>query len=431
MATFEVKENQLHIYVGNERNISSQLKKLNSQIRDCCKNLKTSVSSANYRVKGNLISISNQIDSKVDKINKLADVLGSTANLYSNVEKNICGISVKVQSVSMAKNITGIAISSGVTATIMKDSVNSSMTEHMKEIFEEISKYFSAIGSITDSCGVKNVGTIFGYLQALVGGVTASTPIEVAKNYLKLIQKSGNTWKAVYDTLYKQLQAIDKECIEKGLFGGYRDSAFHFKYKYGAMVGNVGIISGIAGAGSLLTSEINGSVSDVLLSVGDYAATGQALGTSIYSRMHLFDDGLSTTIKNAKGDLAGITGAFAIAGSAIGETIKNGEKGYYTWDDLSDVYLTSGLSGASALIKGATFGIVDIDVDSSKEIFHSNIREMQDAINDTDWNMPTKIAAGIGSSVYVAGKSSVQIIANKLSGLKEWITKSPTQKLLN
>lgn len=163
MATYEVKERQLHTYINNERNLSSQLKRLNSQIENCRNNLKTSVSSANYKIKSNLTGLCNQFDNEIGRISKMADVLDATVDLYFNTEKSVCGIPVKRNKPSDAQDVKSSAEWSDILFSVIKeaglggktiDLINNLLngkTED-KNLLESITKYMaSAVGTVAET----------------------------------------------------------------------------------------------------------------------------------------------------------------------------------------------------------------------------------------------------------------------------------------
>ena len=308
--------------------------------------------------------------------------------------------------------------------------------EAVKLLVIECAKYIKGMGSITNNDKLKISENGVSLIAALIGAQTADSRIEFVKEYLKIIKTEGNIWKKVYKNELQKLKILDEENLKNIFTSSKSESiidALKFELKYGKKVADVGIIANGAGCISLLVDAWGKEYSEILLKSGDYASSGASLAEAIYSRWYFGNEEALKAIKDNRGDIMGLTGGVAISGAAIGRYRQIGEKGYYTWDDLSDVYITSGLAGASSVISGTTYGLVNLDIDSSREIFNQNIKQMQDTINSQEWSLPTKVLVGFAGSVIVAGESTVEIAVDTVADTADRFFKatSPIADIVN
>jgi len=192
---------------------------------------------------------------------------------------------------------------------------------------------------------------------------------------------------------------------------GVAETAFKFlkDIKNEAISGIVGNILGVGSEavdlyGMSLTEAMknaNGLIDNSVGFVDDLLKGGAGL------------KGLEAVGHEAK--LGAITSAISMVLYAGGDVYERASDGSFTMDDAGQVGLGTGIVGATTLINGATFGLVDIDSTEATNIFNDNIDYMTEAIQNTGaptWAQLLMVAPG---AVTVTAWSACEVVGDWVS----------------
>jgi hypothetical protein len=381
VANINVNTSKLKQYTSNEENISKNLKNLSSQLTACNNSLRNCMSSSGYgNIQRSINSVSQKLVTRADQISQMSKVLNQISSTYTTNENYIKGS--KKAPISIAK------------VEIEKSTLT---TDDVKDFLKQLGSISSFLNDKTENTAFNYLDSGFGYFASLLGVATADSGSKAVEEWLKLFKSSTKVEKSVYTFLKNGMSEADAKL---------------FTQKYGTSMANLGIIGSAAGIAQMFVKASNSSITEIFSDSKTYVASFGTMAKSIYNRVNIANPKLKTLSKEFGSKVNAIGALVSAGGYAVGDAIELGDKGYYTVSDVGDILLTGGLGGLSSLASAYTLGIVDVNMDEAKQTFYTNIDAVSGAIAETDWNMPTKIAAACGATIPVTAVSLLEVAGN-------------------
>lgn len=424
MSTFEVDTNKLYIHQKTEQNAVRNLRNISNGILNCKNELDHVAAMGNYRLTTNLQWIKSRLDQEINKVDQLQSALGNIAGLYANAEKNASVYNVTNFGNSGSSNGVKKIDFSGIIKQVTGWDKSMKATEY-KPFFnlKDLAGRMKSVGGITKDDWLTRGGTWLDFLLSAVGLATmdpSSKASEVYKTLLSTMGKGVDSFKSLLN-----------------------------KDKHGAEIEELTIIKNTLGTISALVGCEGKSVSDVLLNSKDLINAGNTWGQYLWEKGYIdattemmqsfskealdaktidsIKGSASEIVDRLKGDANATCATFAIGTSAIGQCLKAREslgkdgKERYEWKDLSDVYLTAGLSGVSSLVSGYSRGLVKVDTNEAKKTIEKNVKIAQDMIDVEGWGTGAVVATGLLSSVAVTYVSTMEIAWDSLNNSNKGI----------
>lgn len=368
MAEFEIKTNSIKSVAGQERRVAGKLISACSRMEDCRNALDVSVSSQYGAVKGNITRLSNQLSAAVSQMSSLADALEEIYSAYEATEREICGYPVKYAKISNVKNgtITMETVSDGLSA----------ISKWIKALNDQADNPYAKtlaamLSMISSGMGLSESENFAQWFTSFMGfsGSTIGFGSKFEKTIIALINKCGTP--SAQEWLKNNDSILSSEMKGMGAIG----NAFGFAAKFvGAIQDSDSFAAflknsdGWISSGGGLVGELNGLDKDAI-----------------------------------KGTANPIIAMVNMASYAAGDIIELSTDGHpMTAQELSNLFLGTGLKGAKSCVSQITFGLVDIDTDRSKGIFDKNIAWTTDKICSFDIPTSGQAALGFVATPFVA-----------------------------
>ena len=367
MADFEIKTERMKSAAGQERAMARKLSSLSGRLKDCQGKLDPSVSPQYLAVKKNMDRLGGELSDLAIQTGRLADVLEQISRTYEETEKEICGYYLKYDKIPDSKNGTD---------TITPSDGLSALSKLIKALNDEKDNPYaklivSLLSMITAGMGLSGSENLAQWFQAFMGfsGNTIGFGSKFGKSLEELIGKHG--------------MPAAKQWLQKN------GSAFSKDMKWMGSIGNaVGFASQFYGA-----IQDSDSFAAFLKNSGGWISSGGGLVGDL--------NGLEKA--DVKATVHPIVSLLGMAGYATGDIIELATDGHpLTGQELSDLLLGTGLTGAKSCISQITFGLVDFDTQRSMGIFDKNIAATNNLINSFDFPTGGKAVLAFAASPFVA-----------------------------
>lgn len=120
--------------------------------------------------------------------------------------------------------------------------------------------------------------------------------------------------------------------------------------------------------------------------------------------------GLAGTAEAQKA-LTGIVTAFTMGTHLVGDVISYSEDGNLSAQDIADTLIDTGAAGGTSLVKGLTFGLLDIDAEGAVQTYKDNAEAVSDFLYDTGIPLEAQCVLGVVSAPVTFAVSTVEIAA--------------------
>ena len=252
---------------------------------------------------------------------------------------------------------------------------------------DEFLKWLGKIFGAVDGKGIPFAGAVLGWLGGLLD-LSTSEKLTPAELYEKMASIMGSGYKGV-GKLFKWLGNS-------------------------SVAGQAGLIgAALALSGSVGKALFLGDTSELLKNLDSVISDTAGL-TKAYYTLKMGPEAL----KGLTSKIAALSAAVTMGTHFTGSILEGfQDDGVYDILDYANTLLDTGVSGGSALIKGCTFGIVDIDVDGAKNIYISNSNAMAEAINNTGAETWQKVLMLVPAVPVTAAASTLEAL---WSGVTKW-----------
>lgn len=325
-----VKTSRLERYASEEKNISRELRKLGGRVQDCNRKLMQSMdSSASRDINHALQSVQEQIANNAEGVASLSRVLESIARCYDATEREIAGITMTPQKIAAAN-----AVSRFLKLLHIDEGAGGAV-----DVMVMLSKFSKAIGG---SSAVTFLGPLGKYVESFANFFWGDkSGLTGAKNYSTFAEKTAAVWNALYKCL-----AGDKDALGAGM------------KRLSGQVAVFGELFGITG--DLATAfdmqgKNWGEISSDFVKVG---SGGVSLAKELFE------------LKGGETSFGG--GWFTFAKTWLGFGVQGVESyaryssdGSFTFMDGVETAVDASTAGLTEIIKGISFGVVDIDEDEA------------------------------------------------------------------
>lgn len=143
-------------------------------------------------------------------------------------------------------------------------------------------------------------------------------------------------------------------------------------------------------------------VDDVISSAGSFGlAIGKAFG--------MVSEGFAGYVEGNK-VLTAVKGFASLAMTFVGDVYEYSQDGKYSWQDFADSLMDSGAAGGAALVKGLTFGIIDIDSDGAMSKYKANSESFVNMLDDYGCSPIVQATAGVLASPVVFVGTTAEIL---------------------
>jgi hypothetical protein len=187
-------------------------------------------------------------------------------------------------------------------------------------------------------------------------------------------------------------------------------AAGKFMAKYETGMNRLGLAGSVIGAGATVwRGSIGKSVPEVLL--GAHETVGPGSGIAIAAQK-LSPDRITGDFEAEQHNLAGAGAFVSIVTTGVGDFCVSFEDGRYTYNELGNTFMKSGLAGASSLASTYTLGLVNIDVDKAHATFQDNITIAQDFINTSTDDVGLRVAMSVPAIGMVSVISATEVAAD-------------------
>ena len=334
-----VKTSKLGRYASEEKSISRDLKRLGVQVRACNRKLMQSMdSSASVEIGRALQSIQEQIENRAGKVESLGCALKTIERLYDTTEREIAGVTMSPQKIASAN-----AISKFLNMFNIDEGAGGAV-----DIADMFSKFTKAIGG---GSWMTLVGPIGKYVESFANFYWGDkNGFTGAKNYSTLAEKSAALWKALY-----KYYAGSKDALGAGM------------KRLSSQVGILGELFGITGnlATALdMKGKDWGEISSDFIKVG---SGGVSLVKEIFEAKGgetSFGGGWFTFAKTWIG----------VGAQSIESYAKYSSDGKFTFMDGVETATDASTAGLTELIKGITFGVVNINEDEAADFLKNGAK---------------------------------------------------------
>lgn len=262
----------------------------------------------------------------------------------------------------------------GVTGTEEKNT-----SEDVANALEMYSDWLDAAGKLTDKDEYGCAGSVLSFINA-----TSETTQKLLKGEMDM------------ETYLKFL----KESL--GLTGDLADNS------------SIGILSKIAGVFSAEYKAVkSGDVGTFLQESDGVIEAAGKLGIGIGKQLELVESGVKG-IKEANSVLTSVTTMATMGTHLVGDVIAYSKDGEMSAQDWADTSINTGVAGGTSLIKGLTFGLVDIDGDKAVSTYKNNTDAVSDYLSTSGLPLEAQCAAGVLASPAVFLVSTAEIAADTL-----------------
>ncbi len=372
MAVFEVNPSKIKQQAEVQEKISIRLDKLDDQIRTCNNQLKSCMEIKSYSsIQKYLQSVSQRTEKHAKSVRNMASILQNISELYKNTENEIKGISVKHEEVNKGDAKADL-----------------------------ISRFSKIIKNADDNSVLAIIASIMSLYNS---GYEVGNSESIAELYSKILGTSGD----VLDFAKEGYDGLSQVGSEKW-------KNFLKKYTPAMDIAGIGA-DGLGFANAFLdTYNESESIADFLKSDGKVIGSGVSWWKDIKE--------LGGT-EVGTGKAAAITSMFSMGSYAIGDTMDMIKTGDYSGQNIADAFMGTGFSGLNELLSSYTHGAIEIDTESSLNIFNKNIAATTDVISKTNWGTGAQAALGIAATPVVAVWSMGEVFVDIGYGIGESINK--------
>lgn len=310
---------------------ADKLAKLEEQVSQVAQNIQSSQQSM-YQVKRTVQSLARRVSEQQKKMVQLESCLSGCMAIYNASENEICDQNIVMKHIREARNRTDILDLFDILGIDMAD-------DGAEKIIERLLKFFEKVGDDSD---MGLYGDVLAYLENLsdIFFNGKNKGFEGIEGWMNLAENSGNVWKSLYEYFSK------------------RDITKTLSQKFGSTAGAVGILAvifGMAGKGVKAFDTEGKFWGETVSDWGDVANGGIDVGKAIYAMKKPGGKGGGYfTLAQA------ITSVFGQAVESYSEYAADGE---FSFADLNETAMDSSVSGLTQILKGVTFGIVDLDAE--------------------------------------------------------------------
>ena len=390
----EVHPGKLKGIASNERDIAKGLNSISDELDKCCSNLEKCLSSkASYVINKAIKSVDGNLKVTAEKIGIMGNKLDTISEMYSCTEGAIAG------KMGDAKEVNDV-----VSGSSEKNS-----SKGTKEALDEINKILKGGGEILDN---KEYDALTAFLALVLGTVGVKDATDIGDLTDKMLGYSGSYLKfgsKVTSAIEKLVEKYGSEELQKWIKSNEGKDIFGAK--------------GLGTAGSMISlieksyKAANGNES--------WQGAVREFSDSTSDVMDLYADlmGLTEEAKDVfkKGDGSGYAALFSIGLYALGNEKKH--EGNYTWQDVAELWMGSGMAGASSMISGASLGIVNLDTQG----FIDHVNEHTDYVNSKIvekggpmWAMACEsVLCGPGVAIWSLGDTVMDDVAKKYNAIKD------------
>lgn len=241
-------------------------------------------------------------------------------------------------------------------------------------LIKKASDIFSFVDNTTQDApkSIGLIGDILGYIGSLSNSLDSDESIYSRYlNFLDLGSNSINILSGVYDF-------VKEDNVSKEL----------------------GIVGAVCSVFTNIMKLKDYDDSKILMECGDLLGAFTTLADKGSSYILKIDGGaMSVTDKiNKKANISALVSLMTMATCFIGNVMyRTNDDGVYDINDYGDTLLDTGIKGGSTLVKGITFGVVDIDNNRATDIFNENIATTTNFINNVGDSIgaPTWVKAAV------------------------------------
>lgn len=300
----------------------------------------------------------------------MQDVFRDVGSKYRDTENGICG--TKIQRAGEHVPRSGIV-------DLIKDTNSADSSQWLDLLLKDIKSLNKIVSLFGDYKDIEGIGIVSGLIGLLVSGTEGLSGEKKISELIDLY-KSGS-----------------------GVLGKlYHNNALNIISK------TLGVIK--EGESAIKPGDVWGT----LLSMDKYISSGGELTYTVARASGIVEKGFSSKW-GATTKIAPIAALFTMATSAVGNIATYSKDGCYDINDYGNTLLNTGVTGATSLIRGFTFGIVDIDTKGTVDIFNKNINDTAQWIKNTNWPTGVQVAAGIVATPGVAVVSAVHTVGDTFS----------------
>ncbi len=270
----------------------------------------------------------------------------------------------------------------------------------------DIKNVIGAVGKIKNDSQLKQAKTGISYVQQIEEAMRSDTPRDQIIEYAALMGISPDVLQAVYEKELSKLPGWNQDLSKISP----NSAAGKFMAKYETGMNRLGLAGSVIGAGATVwRGSIGKSVPEVLL--GAHEMVGPGSGIAIAAQK-LSPDRITGDFEAECHNLAGVGAVISMTTTGIGDFCLAYEDGKYTYNELGNTFIKSGLAGASSLASTYTLGLVNIDVDKAHSTFQENITIAQDFINASTDDVGLRVAMSVPGTIMVSAVSAAEVAAD-------------------
>ena len=321
-------------------------------------------------------------------------------------------------------------------------------TKITKEVFDVFANFFDGVGDVSDDADLKFASPLIEYFSTLYGFSTTKyeSGADATAGWLSLFDKSASLENALYKYFEKTLDPYQasklydkfgngaaglsiigsianfaKEGIES--FQIFTDPNSKWYDKTGQLVDFWG--SGVKTIGkTYIATDCSSKVLQFVSKPGN-----QILATELPELKFTSTKAAAQKLAKAQTYLALGDVAFSSISGGIKKYGQCMEDGEFTWKDAGSVGVSFSCDGLSAVGRGLTFGLVDIDGEAMAQNLEAKADEFVHGdswaasyIRNEDNNVVLRFGVSVGSGAYLLGKEAVEGVTNGAKAVGGWVS---------
>lgn len=396
---FFVHTENLSQIADTQAGLKTKMTNCNNRVSQCRKSLRGCLYiSESVRINRLLQEIENQITSDQKKVEKMADTLTKVSKLYANTEKAITGQHQKLY--AQAKMPPS-------SSTSEKSSEANKMAEAIKEI-KKILKYGA---KDLDS---KEMNAAISWLGILSSGAILKNSKDLSEFCGNLLDYSGDLFgfsAKSYDAVTKLLDKFGSPALKE-----WMQSEAGQELLNGSRT-----LSHVSSAFTVLSkayAACNGS-EDWKEVCRNFSSSTSKIGEAFIDFMNLPKD---TGQPFGKSAISAYSGLGSIALYSLGYKQDHNKN---LSQNIADLWMGAGASAGSAMISGATLGVVDLDVQKFVDHVNDNVDKTNTIVYDQGgpmWLMTVKSLACVpGVAAWSVGETVADVAKEKAETIKSLI----------
>lgn len=396
---FFVHTENLNQIADTQVSIKTKMTNCNSRVSQCRKLLHGCLSiSESIRINRLLQKIENQITSDQKKVEKMADTLTKVSKMYANTEKAITGQHQKLYAQAKMSPFSSA-------------SEKSSEANKMAEAIKEIKKILKYGAKDLDS---KEMNAAISWLGILSSGAILKNSKDLSEFCGNLLDYSGDLFgfsAKSYDTVTKLLDKFGSPALKE-----WMQSEAGQELLNGSRT-----LSHVSSAFTVLSkaySACNGS-EDWKEVCRNFSSSTSKIADAFIDLMDIAKDKGETVGKSVASAYSGL-GSMALYSLGYEQDHNKNLS-----QNVADLWMGAGASAGSAMISGATLGVVDLDVQKFVDHVNDNVEKTNTIVYDQGgpmWLMTVKSLACVpGVAAWSVGETVADVAKEKAETIKSLI----------